>query len=86
MGNDGRLLGMAGAEDEIGHLFSYSPDSGALFDMGIPCSTLTLREYGYHFRCAATGAQGEMYFGQHERVNHLWVYFPAIPRCAKPAA
>ena len=27
---------------------------------------------------------GEIYFGQHERVSFLWMYFPAVPK--RPAA
>jgi len=80
VGNDGRLFGMSGAEDDIAHMFSYDPRSGALSDMGIPVSSLTVREYGYHFSCAATGPNGEIFFGQGERINHLWVYFPSVPR------
>jgi hypothetical protein len=79
VGNDGRLFGMAGAEDDIGHLFCYEPPPGALRDLGIPVSALGAREYGYHYGCAITGPQGEMYFGQQERVNQLWVYFPPVP-------
>lgn len=76
--NDGRVFGMGGAADDIGHMFCYDPKRGALYDMGVPASTLTQRQYGYHFRCAATGGQGELYFGQHERVNFLWMYFPVV--------
>lgn len=88
IGNDGRVFGMAGAEDDIGHLFCYDPVDGSLRDLGIPVSTLTARQYGYHYRCAVAGQGGEIYFGQHERVNHLWVYFPAIRRqdSARPSS
>jgi len=78
--NDGRVYGMAGTEEDIGHLFCYEPESGSLRDLGTPVSVLTARQYGYHFRCAVTGPGGELYFGQHERVNHLWMYFPPIPQ------
>lgn len=83
---DGRVYGMAGREDDIGHLFVYDPDTGALQDLGVPVSTLTRREYGYHFRCATTGPGGELYFGQHERVNQLWMYFPPARPRVRPGA
>ncbi|MEW6753937.1 MAG: hypothetical protein AB1505_23595 [Candidatus Latescibacterota bacterium] len=80
VGHDGRLFGMAGTADDIGHSFCYDPASGSLRDLGIPVSTLTQRQYGYHYACAVTGVDGEIYFGQHERVNYLWIYFPAVPK------
>lgn len=84
VGNDGRVFGMAGTGDDIGHSFCYDPATGSLTDLGIPVSTLTQRQYGYYYGCAVTGVDGEIYFGQHERVNYLWVYFPAVPR--RPAS
>lgn len=82
VGNDGRVFGMAGTSDDIGHSFCCDPATGSLVDLGIPVSTLAQRQYGYHYACALTGTDGEIYFGQHERVNFLWVYFPAVPRRA----
>ncbi len=84
VGNDGRLFGTAGLPEDIAHMFCYDPDAGASADLGIPVSTLTARQYGYHFRCMLTGRDGEIYLGQHERVSHLWVYFPPVPRRAPP--
>jgi hypothetical protein len=84
VGNDGRLFGMAGTGDDIGHSFCYDPATGSLSDQGIPVSTLTQRQYGYFYGCAVTGVDGEIYFGQHERVNYLWIYFPAVPRRPSP--
>jgi hypothetical protein len=86
VGHDGSVFGMAGGDDDIGHLFRYDPARGSVVDLGIPVSTLTARQYGYCFARACTGRDGEMYFGQCERVNHLWVYFPPIPlrNCCVP--
>jgi hypothetical protein len=81
VGHDGRVYGMAGGAEDIGHLFVYDPANGALADLGVPVSTLSVRQYGYHFRSALTAAGGEIYFGQHERASHLWLYFP--PACRK---
>jgi hypothetical protein len=85
VGRDGRVFGACGLEEDIGHLFCYEPDRGALRDLGIPVSTLAARQYGYHFRCMLTGRDGEIYLGQHERISHLWIYFPPVPRRAAPA-
>jgi hypothetical protein len=63
----------------MGHLFVYDPAGGCVRDLGVPVSTLSVRQYGIHFASAVTGRHGEMYFGQSERVNHLWVYFPPVP-------
>ena len=80
VGHDGRVFGMAGTADDIGHFFCHDPQTGAVTDLGIPVSTLTTRQYGYHYADAVTGVDGEMYFGQRERANYLWLYFPAVPR------
>jgi outer membrane protein assembly factor BamB len=79
VGNDGRVFGMTGEDDDMGHLFVYDAAAGSLRDLGVPVSTLSVRHYGIHFASAATGRYGEMYFGQSERVNHLWLYFPPVP-------
>ena len=79
VGNDGRLFGACGLGEDIGHLFCHDPDAGSLRDLGIAVSAITARQYGYHFQCMATGRDGEIYLGQHERVGHLWVYFPPVP-------
>jgi hypothetical protein len=88
VGNDGRLFGAAGLAEDIGHLFCHEPARGTLRDLGIPVSTLAARQYGYHFRCALTGRDGEIYLGQHERASHLWLYFPPVVRrvAGAPAA
>jgi hypothetical protein len=78
--HDGRVFGQAGLEEDIAHVFCYDPEQQTLRNLGVATSVLNARQYGYHFRCAATGAGGELYFGQYERVNHLWVYFQATPR------
>lgn len=80
VGHDGRVYGMAGAAEDIGHLFVYDPANGALADLGVPVSTLSTRQYGYHFRSALTAGGGELYFGQYERAGHLWLYFPPLGR------
>jgi len=84
VGNNGRVYGACGLPEDIGHVFSYEPDRGALADLGIPVSTLAARQYGYHFRCMLAGRDGEIYLGQHERVSHLWIYFPPVPKRLPP--
>jgi streptogramin lyase len=80
VGNDGRLFGIVGGDDDIGHLFAYDPETHSLRDLGVPISLFGVRAYGYVYTAALTGADGEIFFGQAERVSHLWLYFPAIPR------
>ena len=80
VGHDGRVFGTAGLEEDVGHVFCYDPRQQTLRNLGVATSVLNARQYGYHFRSAVTGAGGELYFGQCERVNHLWVYSQATPR------
>lgn len=80
IGNHGRLFGAAGEENDIGHLFGCDLPDPTVRNLGVAVSTLTVRQYGYHFRCMAVGEGGEIYLGQHERVSHLWVWFPPLRR------
>jgi len=74
--HDGRLFGICGKE--IQRLFSYSPHTGKVVDLGIPVSVIANRRYGYEFADAVVGKNGEIYFGECDRGGHLWVYFPSI--------
>ena len=76
--HDGRVFGHAGQDEDIGHLFCYEPTAHTVRNLSVAVSALSVRQYGYVFRCAATGAGGEIYFGQHERISYLWTYFPAV--------
>jgi hypothetical protein len=78
--HDGRLFGLTGQPDEISHLFCFNPDTHEFRDLGVPVSVFNERAYGYHFQSAVTGRDGEIIFGQAERVSHLWLYFPAIKK------
>ncbi|HQE62951.1 MAG TPA: hypothetical protein PLV10_11805, partial [Candidatus Latescibacteria bacterium] len=62
------------------HLFVYDPADGTLRDIGTPVSLYGARTYGYVFASALTGKDGELFFGQAERMSHIWQYFPAIPQ------
>lgn len=85
VGNDGRLFGMVGGDDDIGHLFCYDPEEHTMHDLGVPLSLFGIRTYGYVYASALTGSDGELFFGQAERMSHLWLYFPAIAH-RKPRA
>jgi hypothetical protein len=75
---DGRLFGMSGRTGDIAHLFCYDPDGPELKDIGMVASVLGARVYGYEFSCSTMGRDGQIFFGQHERGGHLWLYCPAI--------
>lgn len=77
---DGRLFGISGRAGDIGHLFCYDPDAHELKDLGMIASVLGTRVYGYEFSCGVVGRDGQVFFGQHERGGHLWIYWPAIKR------
>ncbi len=80
--SDGRFFGIAGRAGEMPHLFCYTPDSHELRDLGLMGSCLAERVYGYQFACSAVGRDGQIFFGEHDRSGHLWVYWPAIRRPA----
>lgn len=75
---DGRVYGIAGLRDTICHLFVYTPCIGELRDLGVMTSATERRWYGYEFDCAAAGPDGRIYFGESDRISHLFVYFPPL--------
>jgi len=75
---DSRVFGTAGKEIE--RMFAYNTTSGSINDIGVCVSIFGTRRYGYNFREAVTGSQGEIFFGEHDCGGHLWVYFPSIQK------
>jgi hypothetical protein len=76
VGGDGRLYGVGGASGGMGHLFRYDPVIGELRDLGIPLASSERYWHGYEFAAAVTGASGEIYLGECDRISHLFIYFP----------
>jgi len=78
VGLDGRVYGIAGEPDGMGHLFCYDPEEHELRDLGIPFATSERSWHGYEFDAACTGPNGEIYLGESDRISHLFIYFPPI--------
>lgn len=78
VGADGRVYGVAGEREGMGHLFRYDPDTRELADLGIPYSGMDRVWHGYEFDAACTGEFGEIYLGESDRVSHLFIYFPPV--------
>ena len=86
VGLDGRVYGVAGEPDGMGHLFCYDPGTHELRDLGIPCAGSERAWHGYEFAAACTGRNGEIYLGESDRISHLFMYFPPIRPAANGAA
>jgi len=78
MGLDGRLYGIGGDEDGMGRLFRYDTETHELADLGILRSAEQRMWNGYEFDAAVTGLWGEIYFGESDRISHLFIYQPPI--------
>lgn len=78
VGLDGRVYGVAGEPDGMGHLFCYDPGTHELRDLGVPYANSERVWHGYEFEAACTGPNGEIYLGESDRISHLWIYFPPI--------
>ena len=75
---DGRVYGTAGQRGAISHLFCYTPATRELRDLGVMTAGTERRWYGYEFDCAVAGEDGRLYFGETDRISHLFVYFPPM--------
>jgi len=80
VGLDGRVYGVSGEPGGMGHLFCYDPLAHELRDLGLPFATSERAWHGYEFEAACTGASGEIYLGESDRVSHLFIYFPPPQR------
>jgi len=80
---DGRLYGIAGRRDTICHLFCYDPAGAELRDLGVMTSGGDVRWYGFEFDSAVAGPDGRIYFGESDRISHLFVYFPPMAAPSK---
>lgn len=76
---DGRVFGISGCEEGMGHLFCYQPLRHELTDLGILFASSEVFRRGFEFDAACCGKNGELYFGEAEREGHLFLYFPSIP-------
>jgi hypothetical protein len=83
---DGRVYGVAGKPGAIGHLFCCDTAAGELRDLGVMASAVDRRSYAYEVDCAVAGPDGRVYFGEAERVSHLFVYFPPMQAVRPPEA
>ena len=79
-GHDGRIYGISGCEDGMGHLFRYDPCLHELKDLGLLMAASEVFRHGYEFDAACTGTNGEIYFGESEWESHLFLYFPPYKR------
>lgn len=73
---DGRIFGVAGCEDGMGHLFCYDRSHHELRDLGIMQTACEVWRRGFEFDAACAGENGELYFGENEWEGHLFLYFP----------
>ncbi len=80
VGNDGKVYGVAGNEEGMGHLFVYDPETRDLKDLGILLSASEKFWHAYEIESAVTGEFGEIYLGESDRISHLFIYFPPIER------
>jgi hypothetical protein len=74
--NDGRVFGFCGPE--LAKFFCYNPQNKKVTPMGFAASIIEHRRYGYEFRDAITGRDGEIIFGENDNGGHLWLYYPKI--------
>lgn len=80
VGKDGRVFGIGGEPGKCCHLFTYDPEEKHLRDLGVLLATVETPWYGYEFEAGVTGKDGEIYFGESDRISHLFIYFPPINR------
>ncbi len=86
--NDGNIYGIGG-DTGCSHLFVYDTTTRELRDLGCLLARVERPWYGYEFASSVTGKDGRIYFGESDRISHLFMYFPPVrrmsfgePRCS----
>jgi hypothetical protein len=77
-GGEGKIYGVAGRPDVFSRLFVYDPKDRSLRDLGILEATVQRPWVGQRFDAITTGANGEIFLGEADRISHLFVYFPPV--------
>ncbi len=75
---DGRLVGVAGAEDELAHLFVYHAAGGGLRDLGAMRVAHPRPWVVHRVGAIAAGPAGEVFLGEDDRLAHLVIYHPPL--------
>ncbi|MFA5645768.1 MAG: hypothetical protein WDA18_05375 [Candidatus Ratteibacteria bacterium] len=70
--SDGCIYGIAGKN--CCHLFRYNPGDGDLRDFGVFSVSSPRFWHGYEFDAVVTGEKGTIYFGESDRISHLFIY------------
>jgi hypothetical protein len=78
-GRDGIIYGIAGRPDVFSRFFSYDTMRHELRDLGILQTSIPRPWVGQRFDAMATGANGEIFLGEADRIAHLFVYYPPVP-------
>ena len=85
IGNDGKIYGIGGEKGKCCHLFSYNSVTRDLNDLGCLLARVERPWYGYEFACSTTDLNGRIYFGEYDRISHLFLFFPPIrPMSVQP--
>lgn len=79
VGIDGKVYLIAGERIEPCRLFSYDPQNGGYFDLGVVAVDRS-PYYSWRadqFDCMTTGLDGTIYMGESERRAHLFLFLPS---------
>ena len=79
VGCDGHVYGVTGPRDNLCMMFEADPQAGTIENLGVLFASSERYWHGYEFDAACTGRHGEIYFGEADRISHLFMYFPPQP-------
>jgi len=78
-GADGTIYGLTGRYLWVTHLVAFRPEGGEWRDLGLLQSQGHFPWTGYEVRALVAGRSGELYAGEHDRLGHLFMYYPPCP-------
>ena len=74
---DGVLWGISGLDNDVCHLFSYTPEDGVT-DEGIMRSNMPKTWIVHCADVMLGGKDGEIFIGENDAISHLLIFYPPI--------
>lgn len=73
---DGRIYAMCG--EDVAQFYRLEPATGEVEPLGAVASAIAGKRYGFNFADASVTDEGVVFFAEHDRGGHLWVYYPPM--------
>ena len=79
-GHEGLIYGVVEEPQGMAHFFTFDPTAHEFRDLGIVGSAFPEYWPAHSLGAMCVGPFGEIFLGETDRISHLFLYYPPIPR------